>query len=174
MMKTSRLARGGLIAAIYAVLTLALPFIGFGPIQFRFGEALCVLPYLMPEAVWGLTGGCLIANFVGMTMGVTTVWDVVFGTLATLLASITASRLKREWLVPLPAVIFNAVIVGTMLTYVMIPGMESAPLYWNIITVGLGQIGSCYVLGLPLLKLLKRTNIVRLSEHRGQDGVDHK
>lgn len=156
MKKTSYLARAGLIGAIYAVLTLAIPFMGFGPIQFRIGEALCVLPFLMPEAVWGLFGGCLISNAIGMTMGMTTPWDILIGSLATLLAAYLSSRTKHEWLVPLPSVVINALAIGTMLTYIMIPGVEAAPLIYNITTVGISQFLSCYLLGIPLLKLLKK------------------
>ena len=166
MMKTSRLAQCGLIAAIYTVLTLALPFIGYGPIQFRVGEAMCVLPFFLPSAVWGLTLGCFLANLLGVTLGLTTVWDILFGTLATFLAALAASKLKREWLVPLPAVVFNALIIGMMLTYVMVGDASPAPLYWNMITVGLGQLASCYALGIPLLKLLKRTRITQLTGER--------
>ena len=156
MMKTSRLARAGLIAAGYAALTLCLPFFGFGPIQFRVGEAMCILPFFFPEAVWGLFGGCLLANFLGMSFGLTTPWDVVFGSLATLIAAYLTSKIRSEWLVPLPAVVVNALIVGVMLTFVMVPGMESAPLYYNILTVGAGQVIACYFVGIPLLKILKR------------------
>lgn len=157
MKKTSfYLARAGLIGAIYVVLTLALPFIGFGPIQFRIGEAMCILPLLFPEAVWGLFGGCALANTLGMTLGLTTPWDILIGSLATLFAALITRKIKHDWLAPLPSVLINAVMVGTMLTYVMIPGVESAPLFYNIATVGIGQFLSCYLLGIPLLKILRR------------------
>lgn len=160
MKKTSfYLARAGLIGAIYVVLTLALPFIGFGPIQFRVGEAMCILPLLFPESVWGLFGGCFLANTLGMTLGMTTPWDILIGSLATLFAALLTRKIKHDWLAPLPSVIINAVMVGTMLTYVMIPGVESAPLIYNIATVGIGQLLSCYLLGIPLLKLLRRMNV---------------
>ncbi|MBQ2743228.1 MAG: QueT transporter family protein, partial [Oscillospiraceae bacterium] len=71
MKKTSYLARCSLIAAAYAVLTLAFPALSYGPVQVRVSEALCILPFFMPEAVWGLTVGCFVANLVGVTMGVT-------------------------------------------------------------------------------------------------------
>lgn len=160
MKKTSSyLARAGLIGAIYVVLTLALPFIGFGPIQFRVGEAMCILPLLFPESVWGLFGGCLLANTLGMSLGLTTPWDILIGSLATLLAALITRRIKHDWLAPLPSVVINAVMVGAMLTYVMIPGVESAPLIYNIATVGIGQFLSCYLLGIPLLKILRKLQL---------------
>ena len=156
MKKTSKpLARAGLIGAIYVVLTLALPFLGYGPIQFRAGEAMCVLPLLFPEAVWGLTGGCLLANALGMALGMTTPWDILIGTLATLIAALITRKIRHDWLAPLPSVLVNAVMIGTMLTYIMLPGASAAPLIYNIATIGLGQFLSCYLLGIPLLRLLR-------------------
>lgn len=159
MKKTSYLARAGLVAAIYTVLTLALPFIGFGPIQLRIGEAMCVLPVLFPESVWGLFAGCILSNAIGMSFGMTTPWDVLIGSTATLIAALITRKIKRDWLVPLPSVIVNAIMVGVMLTYIMIPGMDKTPLLYNILTVGLGQLISCYLLGIPLLKLLKKSKL---------------
>ncbi|MEG2571135.1 MAG: QueT transporter family protein [Clostridia bacterium] len=155
-MKTSFLARAGIIAALYAVLTLALPFIGFGPIQLRIAEALCVLPFFMKDAVPGLFIGCLAANAIGMAFGLTTPWDIVIGSLATLIAAYMSSRIRHEWLVPLPSVIVNALVIGTMLTLVYTPGTGIVPLLYNIGTVAAGQVLSCYLLGMPLLKLLKK------------------
>lgn len=156
MMKTSRLAQCGLVAAIYAVLTLALPGIGYGVFQFRLGEAMCVLPYFMPYSAIGLTVGCFIANAAGAAMGITTVWDILFGTLATAIASFLAAKIRREWLVPLPAVAANAFIIGAMLTFVMTGDVISPAIAWNIASVGISQTLSCYGLGIPLIKLLKR------------------
>ena len=156
MKKTSFLARAGLIAAIYAVLTLAIPFIGFGPVQFRVSEAMCVLPVIFPESVLGLFVGCAVSNAIGMAMGMTTPWDIVIGSLATLIAAVMTRRIKNDLLTPLPSVIVNAVMVGAMITFVMMPGAKSVPLIYNMGTVGIGQFLSCYILGLPLLKILKK------------------
>ncbi|NLG53770.1 MAG: QueT transporter family protein [Clostridiales bacterium] len=158
MNKTSRLTRGALIGAAYAALTLALPFIGFGPVQFRAGEALTVLPFIYPEAVWGLTAGCFVANFIGMALGFTTPWDILLGTLATLIAAYATSRVKSPWLAPAPPVIANAVIIGAMLTFVVIPGFAHAPLYYNILTIGISQATVCYLAGIPLLFFIRRFN----------------
>lgn len=164
MKKTSKLAQCGIIAAIYASLTLALPGIGFGIFQLRLGEAMCVLPLFMPVAAPGLTLGCFVANAVGAAMGITTVWDVLFGTLATAIAAYSTRKIKKLWLAPLPAVISNAIIIGTMLTCIMTGKVFSPTLIWNIALIGLSQLLSCYVLGLPLIRLIKRTKIADLQK----------
>lgn len=156
MKKTSRLARTALIAAAYAVLTLAVPPFSYGPVQLRISESLCVLPFFIGEAVWGLTVGCFLANLIGMSFGLTLPWDVLIGTLATYLASLAASKIKNRWLLPLPAVVINAVFVGVMITYMLTDSIEAVPLWYNILTVGAGQIIACYGLGIPLFGVLKK------------------
>ncbi len=162
MMKTSRLAQCAMIAAIYAVLTLALPAIGFGIVQFRLGEAMCVLPFFLPSAAFGLTLGCLVSNAVGVVMGATTVWDILFGTLATAIAAYSSAKIRKEWLVPLPAVIANALIIGAMLSWVMTGQVFDSAFLLNAVSVGFSQTLSCYGLGMPLLKLLKRIKITEI------------
>jgi len=156
MKKTSRLARMALIAAAYAVLTLAFPPLSYGPIQLRISEALCILPFFMGEAVIGLTAGCLIANLIGVSFGMTLPWDVLVGTLATFLAAYMTSKIKIKWLLPLPAVVINALFVGVMLTYVMLDGAEAFPMWYNILTVFAGEVIVCYGLGLPLFGIMNR------------------
>lgn len=156
MKKTSYLARCSLIAAAYAVLTLAFPALSYGPVQVRVSEALCILPFFMPEAVWGLTVGCLVANLVGVTMGVTLPWDVLIGTLATFIAVVITRKIRIKWLVPLPTVISNAVLVGIMLTYIILPSSETVPLWYNIMTVGAGEVIACYGLGIPLFSVMEK------------------
>ncbi len=89
---TKRLIRAAVIAALYAALTVLLTPLSYGPLQIRFSEALTILPLLLPEAVIGVTVGCLIANiFTGM-------WtDMVFGTLATLIAAILTYLIGRAF-----------------------------------------------------------------------------
>lgn len=154
MKKTSYLARCSLIAAAYAVLTLAFPALSYGPVQVRVSEALCILPFFMPEAVWGLTVGCFVANLVGVTMGVTLPWDVLIGTLATFISVVLTRKIRIKWLVPLPTVISNAVLVGIMLTYIILPSAETVPLWYNIMTVGAGEVIACYGLGIPLFSVM--------------------
>ena len=158
MMKTSRLARAGLISAVYVVLNLLLPF-GFGPIQFRLSEALCLLPLLYAESVWGLFVGCFAANCIGMGLGLTTPWDVVFGPIATLLAALWTRKCKSDWTAPIPPILLNALIVGTMLTAVFTPGMPYPVWGYNILTVGASEAIVLYLFGVPLLKVLKKLKL---------------
>ena len=87
-MKLRTLALGGMVAALYAALTVLLAPLSYGPVQLRFSEGLTLLPYFLPEAVPGLAAGCLIANLFGGYGAV----DVVVGTGATLLAGVHCRR----------------------------------------------------------------------------------
>jgi len=156
---TRRLCIGGIIAALYAVLTLALPMQSYGPIQLRFSEALTVLPFFFPEAVPGLAVGCFIANLLGSPY----VLDWVFGTLASLIAALWTCRLKTRWLAPLPPVICNMVIIGAEIAWVesgFTPAFLPAWGY-HALTVGLGELLACYILGLLLVNLLPRIRYFR-------------
>lgn len=137
---------GGIIAALYAALTLLFAPISFGQIQFRVAEALTLLPVVSAPAVPGLFVGCLISN---LTYGAP--WqDVVFGSLATLLAAVLTRWLRKyAWLAALMPVICNGVIVGLVLSAVY-----QLPWAMTIATVALGEAAVCYMLGLPLVKLL--------------------
>ena len=161
-MKTSRLARAGMIAAIYVALNLLHPF-AFGPIQFRLSEALCLLPLLFSESVWGLFVGCIVANLIGLGMGLTTPWDVLLGSLATLIAALWTRKIKRDSLAPIPAILCNAVIVGAMLTFVLTPG-EPLMFFYHAATVGASEALVLYVFGLPLLKAFRK-----LVEKKGEE-----
>ena len=102
------IALSAVIAAVYTALTMSLPMLSYGPVQLRFSEALTVLPFFLPEAVPGLFLGCVIANLFS-PFGIA---DVIFGSIATLLAALWTSKLKNPWFAPLPPVISNAVIIG--------------------------------------------------------------
>ncbi len=141
------LCLSGIIAALYAGLTILFQAISFGAVQVRVSEAMTLLPILMPAAVPGLTIGCLIANLICST------WqDWVFGTLATLIAAVLSRRLRHNlYLAALMPVVSNALIVGIML-YLMFGGS-----WWlNILTVGAGEALACFVLGIPLVKALEK------------------
>jgi uncharacterized membrane protein len=148
-----------LIAALYTVLTLLaviFPGVGtisYGPVQIRFSEALTILPAFTPAAIPGLFLGCLISNIVGVSMGLGAgLLDIIFGSLATLLAAYLSYLLRnKKWLVPLPPVIINAVVIGAILSYVL-----EIPLFATMLSVGLGQIGACYVLGMILYYVLDK------------------
>ena len=155
-----RLAASGIIAGIYAALTLFLPVPQYGGVQFRAAEALTVLPFLFPEAVPGLALGCFLANLLGSPM----VLDWIVGTAATLLAALWTARVKRRVLAPLPPVVCNAVIVGAEIAWFTVgqDGGAFWPVYaLNALTVGLGELAACYGLGLPLLGWLERTPAMR-------------
>ena len=150
MKDTKTLARGAIIAALYAVLTLLLQPLSYGEVQIRFSEALTLLPILMPEAVPALAVGCLLANVLGGCMLV----DIVFCTLATLLAAICTRRLReRFWLAALMPVLFNGVIVGAVVHYCYAP-MIALPLC--MLSVAAGEAVACLVVGPVLLRVLRR------------------
>lgn len=154
-----RLALAGVIAGVYAALTLFLPIPQYGGVQLRVAEAMTVLPFLFPEAGWGLTVGCFLANLLGSPI----VLDWVFGTAATLLAAVWTSRVKRRCLAPLPPVVCNAVIVGAEIAWFTVQdGGAFWPAYGlSAFTVGLGEAVACYGLGLPLLRWVERTPALR-------------
>lgn len=116
--KTRLLCVSAVVGAAYAVLTVALAPISYGALQFRLSEALCILPYFIPGTAWGLAAGCCIANL--MTGNI---FDIIFGSLATLLAAFCTARIGRRGHTALSAlcaclmpVLFNAVVVGTVIT----------------------------------------------------------
>ena len=154
---TLSIVRGGLIAAIYVVLTLIFQPISFGAIQFRIAEALTLLPILTVDAVPGLFVGCLLANWLGGG-----IWfDVALGSVATLLAALCTRKLRNKpFLAALMPTIFNGLIVGPVVyfAYVRAPGdpVSVGTLLFNMSTVAFGELVVCYVLGLPMLYGLKR------------------
>ncbi len=165
--KLFSLAVVGLIAAAYAALTILLAPISYGPIQFRVSEALTVLPFLMPGTVWGVFIGCLLANlYTGSVL------DIVFGSLATLLAGLLTawfgrkgSTVKTRLLGCLMPVLFNAVIVGAVLTWgyqlQSFPDSPLASFGFNALTVGLGEAGVLYLIGYTLLRQLPKIKVIR-------------
>ena len=142
------LTRAALIAALYAALTLLLAPISYGQIQIRLSECLTLLPILLPEAIPALTIGCLLANILGGC----SVFDIVFGTLATLLAALCTRLLrKRRMLAAAMPVIFNGLIVGAVVHYVYSPVI---PLPLCMLSVAAGEIIPCLILGPMTLKML--------------------
>lgn len=142
--------QAALIAAIYVVLTCFISAFNLasGAVQVRISEALVILPFFTPAAIPGLAIGCFLSNLLtgGLPM------DVVFGSLATLIGAVGSYLVRRhKWLVPFPPVLANTIIVPYVLAYVY--GAEgSIPFF--MLTVGIGEVISCYVLGMLLLKML--------------------
>ena len=142
-----------MIAALYVVLTLVSAVFGLssGAIQIRISESLCVLTFFTPAAIPGLTVGCLVSNLV---MGANLL-DVVFGTLATLLGAVLGYCLrKREWLITIPTVLANTVIIPLVLVYGF--GVTDMALPLIALTVCIGELISATLLGTGLLKILKK------------------
>lgn len=160
-----RLAVSGLIAAMYAVLSLALPALSFGPMQCRVAEALTVLAALMPEAIPGLAVGCLVTNLVGVGTGanIAGAWDILFGTAATLAAALLSYmwrgiRIARvPWLSLLPPIVINAAVIGLELTLVVYGHFTWGMFALQAALVAAGQAVSCVALGVPLYLLLSRS-----------------
>lgn len=161
------LTESAVIAALYAAATyLSAAFsLAYGPVQFRLSEALTVLSTLTPAAaIPGLTIGCIIGN-ISSPMGI---WDVLFGSAATLLGAVTGRMLRNVQIKKLPVlsslmpVIFNAVIVG--LEIVMLTPVEGGKLTAFAISaleVGAGELVVCLVLGLPLYSALRHTKLFK-------------
>ena len=148
MKKTTKfLVRSAVIAALYATITLAIYPLSYGAIQVRVSEALTILPLFFVEAIPGLTIGCFLAN---IPMGA---WDMLIGTMATLLASITTRAVKKVYFGVIPPVIFNAFLVPIIFLLV---GSSTEPYLINVMTVGAGELISVLALGLPLYFALNR------------------
>ena len=153
-----RLVRCAVIAAVYVVVCLVLAPFSYGAVQVRVAEALCLLPVFGAEYIVGVTLGCFLANLIGST-----VIDVVFGTLATLMACLVTYKLRNVRIkglaIPasLPPVIFNMLLVGAFeITVFFSDGAPTAALAaFNAVTVGIGEIISCTVLGVALVKLIE-------------------
>ncbi len=138
------------IAALYTAITVAIGPLGSSAIQCRIPEAMCILAMFTPAAIPGLTIGCLISNFVTGCL-----WqDILFGSLATLIGAIGARLLRRIWwLTPLPTVVANTLIVPFVLAYAY-----HAPegIGFLMLTVGIGEVISAYVLGIVLYFALRK------------------
>ena len=154
-----RLVRCAVIAAVYVVVCLVLAPFSYGAVQVRVAEALCLLPVFGAEYIVGVTLGCFLANLLGSTVVV----DVVFGTLATLLACLVTYKLRdirvKGLAIPasLPPVAFNMFIVCAFeITFFFSDGAPTAMLaVFNAVTVGIGELISCTILGVALVKLIE-------------------
>ncbi|MDO8685866.1 MAG: QueT transporter family protein [Clostridiales bacterium] len=145
--KVRFLAEAGIIGALYAILTIILAPISYGQIQVRIAEALTILPLFTPAAIPGLFVGCMVANIFGGNGPA----DIIFGSLASLAAALLTRKMPSAILAPLPPVLINAVVIGLMLNL-----LYGLPLLVTMGWVGLGQFIACYVLGYPLILLLRK------------------
>lgn len=180
-MNARYMAQTAAIAALYCVATLAcmlfLSGFAWGPIQFRLSEALCVLALFTPAAVPGLTLGCALANLIAIPLngtGMMGMLDVVFGSFATLLGSLFMRKfLARPLLACAGPVISNALIVPAYLPLLLsglgfytipftqqaLDGVYGYMYLFGLISVGIGEAVVLYVLGVPLYKALKRSQL---------------
>ena len=157
--KTLFICQSAAVAAIYVVLTLIANAFGLAnyAIQVRFSEALTILPFFTPVATPGLFAGCIISNILTGCLPL----DTVFGSIATLIGAVgtyvISNRLKHnttsQYLAPIPPIVANTLIVPFVLAYVY--KFEGSIPYF-MLTVGIGEIISCGILGLILLKTLSR------------------
>ena len=154
--KTRFLTTSAMIAALYVVLTeLSAAFgISSGVIQFRLSEMLCILPIFTPAAIPGLFIGCAISNIIAGGV----IWDVIFGSIATLIGAWGAYALrgKSVYLAPLPTIAANMVIIPPVLRYAY--GAEGA-LPFFALTVGAGELVCAGIMGVILAKTLKKYKI---------------
>lgn len=150
---TERLVKTALIAAIYAALTISLAPISYGPLQFRISEILVLFAFIDPIYIVGLTLGCFLANLFG-GIGI---MDLVFGTIATFLSvstiSLTAKFIKHRLtsliISSLWPTIFNGIIIGWMLNYVL-----GVPLILTMLQVAIGEFVVVTLIGVPIFKII--------------------
>lgn len=146
------ITQAAMIAALYVVLTVLINAFNLasGAIQVRISEALTVLPFFTPAAIPGLFIGCLISNIVTGCLP----WDVVFGSLATLIGALGTYALRKyKFLAPVPPILANALIVPIIL--IKVYAVPDA--YWFLLlTVGAGEVISCGILGMILLFSLNK------------------
>lgn len=156
---TRYIVTGAVIAAIYVALTMLSNIFGlaYGPIQFRVSEVLSILPVLTPAAIPGLAVGCLISNLLSFNAV-----DLIFGTLATVIAALLSRALRHIelWGVPLlsflPPIFVNAIIVGAEISFFFLERNSFLAGFWvSALQVGIGQAAVCLLLGIPFYLAIK-------------------
>lgn len=186
-MKTRTIAHAGVIAAVYAALTLLViqSPLGYGPVQFRLSEAVTVVACFTSAAIPGLWIGALVANaFMLSQFGVLGLFDVVFGASATLIGAWWTWRHRERPVLALAGpVVANALIVPAYLPIMLggaagvdfysirALGIDASGAWWSmylfgVVSVGVGQAAVVYGLGLPLLGVLKRLGAGRMLSDR--------
>lgn len=145
------MTHAAMIAAIYVVLTYIFAPFSFGEVQIRIAEALTILPVFTPAAIPGLFIGCLIGNILGGAI----LPDIIFGSLATLIGAVFTYMLRdqNKLLAVLPPIISNTIIVPFVLK---LGYGVNLPIPFMMLTVGIGEIIGCGVLGLVLYTALSK------------------
>ena len=165
--KIRAVVEGAVIAALYTTLCVALAPISFGQMQIRVAEALTLLPLFTPNGIWGVTVGCILSNTFGLFLGTNILgpWDILFGSLATLIAACLTRILKKPTtkgfpiLAPLPPVVLNAVVVGLELTFVTVNHFDIRVFLIQAVYVAVGEIVACYGLGWLLFWAMERRGL---------------
>ncbi len=151
------ISQAAMIAALYVVLTVLANALGLANyvIQVRFSEALTVLPFFTPAAIPGLTIGCVLSNLLTGCLPL----DIAFGSLATLIGAVGTYLLRNYKLAaPIPPILANTLIVPFILAYVY---QFEGSIFYFMLTVGLGELISCGILGMLLLGvLMKYRNVI--------------
>jgi uncharacterized membrane protein len=145
--KIKYIVTAAMIAALYAVLTLIFTPLSYGYGQLRVSEILTVLPFFTPAAIPGLFIGCIVGNLASPLGPV----DIALGSTATLLAAFLSRKMPVKWLVPLPPVLCNGVIVGAELHVLL-----GAPLILAMLSVAAGEAVVCYAGGIPFMLALNK------------------
>ena len=155
-LSTREMARAAVIAAAYAALSMISSFFGlaYGPVQLRLSEALTVLPKKYPSAIWGVFLGCLLTNILS-PYGLL---DMILGSAATLLAALLTARCRTRIGAAIPPIVCNALIIGALLAWQESGGSAAfTTLFaYHALSVGAGQAVACFLLGVPLMRLLAR------------------
>lgn len=169
-MKNSKLlfmTQAAMIAAIYVVLTVLLAPFSFGEVQLRAAEMLTILPFFTPAAIPGVFLGCLLGNILGGAV----LPDIIFGSLATLIGAVGTYMLRRTnlFLAPLPPIIANSLIVPFVLKYAYAVPL---PIPFMMLTVCIGEVMGCGVLGILLAKVIQRYPSLRTGFATNENGQE--
>ncbi len=159
------IVKSAVIAALYAIMTVVISPLSYGMVQCRFSESLIMLCAFTPAAIPGLTVGCLVANIFSFNP-----IDMICGTTATLLSAVVGYKLRKvkiggiPWLTPLPAVIFNMIIIGLELSvYLPIEGHGFlVGFFIQALSVFIGQVIACYIFGVPVYMLINKTGLKKI------------
>lgn len=151
---TKKVTRIGVVAALYATITITLGFISYGQIQFRVAEIMTLLPLFGKEYILSLTIGCFLANVIG-PYGVP---DIILGTLATFisvyLVYITGKLIKDKKVCLIIASLWPTIVNAIIIGGVMLHGLFKLPLILSVLQVGIGQFVVITIIGVPLFRFL--------------------
>lgn len=157
--KSLYITKAAIIAALYIVLTIIVNTLNLasGPIQIRISEALTILPFFTASAVPGLFVGCFLSNLITGCLP----WDIVFGSIATLLGAIGTKHIAKldikaaKWLAPIPAIVSNTVVIPLILVHIY--HLDNVYPYF-MLTIGVSEFISAGVLGILLLITIKKSD----------------